>query len=829
MPGEADEDNNFIDGRPGTVCGNVSDDVGLYISSVEIRLYLDVNNNDSLDPGDILTATTYTDGDTGDYIFEDYTPGEYVIVEIQPANYGNVSDYDHTTTAPDTDGDDSADGWDNQIPVTLYPAEIDCGNDFIEDPVPGAISGEVLDEANVPMVNVVITLYHDTNANGVADGSPMATTTTNGSGQYSFTGVEPGFYVVIETTPAGYSSISDYDHTTAAPDTDGNDSGQGADDDIPVKVLPGESDEDNNFMNGTPGLICGTVRTDTNLPIGGITIRLFDDVNNNDSMDIADLEIAVTTSSAVDGNYCFVNIAPGEYVVVEEHPANYNSVLDHDVSTGAFDPDGTASANDPDNEIAVTLAPNELDSDNNFVEDPLTGVISGNVLDDAGSGMAGVTVTLFGDTNGDGQADGSALATTTTVTGGAYSFAGLEPAAYVVVETSPIYYLDMSDYDHTTVSPDTDGDDTAQGPDNDIPVVLLPGETDSDNIFVNGRPGNICGNVSDNTGQPISSVVITLYMTLITMTHWIWLTRSWLIVFTDGDTGDYCFEDITPGEYIVIETQPANFYSISDYDTSTLAPDTDGDDQADGPDDEIPVTLLPGEIDLDNDYVDAPYSGYINGYVLNEVATPISNVKIYLYADTNDDGVADGMPLDSVFTNVFGYYNISGVLPGTYVLVEVNPLYHSDIFDYDTSTFALDLDGDDSGVGPNNTIPVEIMPAEVDSDNNFTDGRPGSICGFVNDDLGVPMSSMEVQLYEDENGNGIMDPEDDMIRFVMTSGGTGEYCFDDVVPGMYIINEVQLPGYGDASDVDDTPDPDGDDSADGPDNNIPVEVGAERT
>jgi hypothetical protein len=46
MPGEVDADNNFTDGRPGSICGNVSDDTGLPISNVEIRLYIDVNNND---------------------------------------------------------------------------------------------------------------------------------------------------------------------------------------------------------------------------------------------------------------------------------------------------------------------------------------------------------------------------------------------------------------------------------------------------------------------------------------------------------------------------------------------------------------------------------------------------------------------------------------------------------------------------------------------------------------------------------------------------------------------------------------------------------------
>ena len=139
MPAEADADNIFVNGRPGTICGNVSDDTGLYISSVQIRLFLDVNNNDAWDIGDILIATTYSDGDTGDYVFEDVTPGEYVIVETQPVNYTNVSDYDHTTTAPDTDGDDSADGWDNEIPVTLSAGEADYDNDFIDAPYPGSI------------------------------------------------------------------------------------------------------------------------------------------------------------------------------------------------------------------------------------------------------------------------------------------------------------------------------------------------------------------------------------------------------------------------------------------------------------------------------------------------------------------------------------------------------------------------------------------------------------------------------------------------------------------------------------------------------------------
>ena len=823
LPGEADADNDFIDGRPGMICGNVSDDTGLYISNVEIRLYRDVNNNGIQDAGDILVATTFTDGDTGDYIFEDIMPANYVVVEIQPANYTSISDYDHSTTPPDTDGDDSADGPDNEIPVIVLPAENDCQNDFIEDPVPGTITGTVVTELNTPLAGVVLTLYHDTNADGNEDGAPIGTATTNVSGMYSFTGVEPGLYVVVETTPANYSNISDYDHSTTPPDTDGNDSAQGTDDDIPVKMVPGETDADNDFVDGTPGSICGSVKDDTGLPIANVQVKLYQDVNNNDSLDVADIQIAVVSSDPATGNYCFTNTLPGEYVIAEIQPANYYNVADYDISTGAFDNDGQPSLNDPDNEIAVTLEPSELDADNNFVEDPFLGNISGYVQNDINVPLPGTIIKLYYDTNGDGQEDGAAIATTSTDGSGYYIFTNLEPGLYVIVETSPFYYSNVSDYDHTTSAPDTDGDDTAQGPDDDIPVNLQPGESDTENIFMDGRPGMICGNVSDNIGQPISSVVVKLYLDVNNNDAYDAGDVLISTVLTDGDTGDYCFEDVTPAEYVVVETQPANYNSESDYDHS-LVGDPDGDDQADGADDQIPVTLVPGEADNDNNFIDEPFVGSISGHVVDDIAAPIVGVKLYLYHDSNNDGNEDGTPLDSILTNVAGLYSFGGVIPGHYVVVEVNPLYYRSQADYDTSTPPTDTDGNDSAQGPDNDIPVFIMPAEADNDNDFVDGRPGGICGHVIDDMGNPMSNMEVQLYDDVDGDGIMDPEDIMVATVLTDGDTGGYCFEDVVPGMYILNEIQLPTYGDQSDVDDSPDPDGDDSSDGTDNNIPVEV-----
>jgi len=822
LPGEADDDNNFIDGRPGIICGTVLDDTGQPISNVEMQLWLDVNNNDSLDVADTQVATTFTDGDSGIYCFEDVVPGEYIVFELQPANYNSVSDYDHTTGSTDPDGTPSADDPDDEIAVSLTPNESDNDNDYIEDPFLGSISGHVFNEVGAGINGVTITLYADADNDGNEDGPALANTTTNATGDFIFTGVEPGRYVVVETNPANYSSISDYDTTTGTFDLDGDDSGQGADNDIPVRLLPGEADNNNDFTDGRPGMICGSVSEDTGLPIFNVEIRLYRDVNNNDSLDVADILVTTVFTDTILGEYCFTNVMPGEYVVSEIQPANYDDVSDYDHSTSSPDTDGMPGINDPDNEIAATVTPNETDNDNDFIEDPFTGIISGFVKNDALAPIPGVTLSLYADTDNDGNEDGPVLFTAITNGSGAYTFSNIEPGRYVVVETQPFYHNDISDFDESISGADLDGNDNGQGPDNDVPVILKPGETDADNNFVDGRPGLICGTVLDDTGQPISSVELRLYQDVNNNDTLDAADIQLAIQLSDGDSGNYCFEDVTPGEYIVVEIQPANYNSVSDYDHTTGPTDPDGTPGPNDPDDEIAVTLVPNESDTQNDFIEDPFLGSISGFVKNEIDAPIVGITLSLFNDTNMDGNPDGTAIANVTTNSSGYYVFTGVEPRFYVVVETQPLYHNSLFDYDYTTGAFDNDGNDSGQGPDENIPVRLLPGEADEDNNFIDGRPGIICGSVTNDLGQPMSNVEVQLWEDENGNGQLDTGDDMLTVQYSDGDTGNYCFEDVVPDTYIVVEVQIPTYGDSSDVDATPDPDGDDSADGTDNNIPV-------
>jgi len=129
----------------------------------------------------------------------------------------------------------------------------DADNDFVETANPGSVSGTVADDSGNPLSGVVITLD---------DGNPATTdltATTLADGSYEFPVVPVGTYTLLEAQPANYGSVSDEDSTPEDPSIGDNDGI--TNDAIPVKVEPGESDDNNDFIE-TPdaGSVSGTVR-----------------------------------------------------------------------------------------------------------------------------------------------------------------------------------------------------------------------------------------------------------------------------------------------------------------------------------------------------------------------------------------------------------------------------------------------------------------------------------------------------------------------------------------------------------------------------------------
>jgi hypothetical protein len=198
------------------------------LAGVEVQLFA-ADANDQPVGTVIATATSNADGF---YEFTDLADGNYVVKETQPAGYDSVTDKDG--------------GNPDQILTTIAGAD-SVGNDFLEEltpveaPVLYKLSGTVYNDTNAPGSNAIeatdkpiagvkVQLFA-ADAKGQAVGNAIDTATTDAKGLYSFADLADGDYVVKETQPAGYDSVTDKDGgdsnqiltTIAGADSVGND------------------------------------------------------------------------------------------------------------------------------------------------------------------------------------------------------------------------------------------------------------------------------------------------------------------------------------------------------------------------------------------------------------------------------------------------------------------------------------------------------------------------------------------------------------------------------------------------------------------------------
>jgi protocatechuate 3,4-dioxygenase beta subunit len=346
--GASSNDNDFVDEQPGTISGNVSEDIDNDdlgdepIEGVVINLVDDMG---------MVVATDTTDAN-GDYLFEDVTPGEYTVEEVDPADLVSVLDED---ASDDGDLVANTDTNDNSIPVTLEPGEDDNDNNFVDEQL-GSISGTVFEQliadgdviGEIPNEGIVIQLLDE-------NGAVIATDTTDADGNYLFDSLPAGTYTVNEIDPDGYASVRDEDLSDDGdliPNTDGNDNL------IPVTLTPGEDDEDNNFVDVPTSEISGSVMTSDGTPLEGVIVVLLDMNGDTVAVDTTDLN----------GDYDFEDLEPGDYTIVEIDPDGFESTSDTD------------GAND--NTINVTLDSGSSSTGNDFVDDQIATTIFGHVYFD---------------------------------------------------------------------------------------------------------------------------------------------------------------------------------------------------------------------------------------------------------------------------------------------------------------------------------------------------------------------------------------------------------------------------------------------------------------
>ncbi len=186
----------------------------------------DLNNNGIQDAGEpgipgltvtlsgAVNMTTTTDG-TGHYLFSNLPAGNYTVTVNPPAGFAATPSTQGSDTTKDSNG--------SPANVTLStPNSTNLTVDFGFSEIPAGSIGDFV--------------WKDLNGNGIQDagepgiggitvtlsGPVMATTTTNGSGGYLFSGLPAGSYLVTVATPAGYTASPSVQGSDTTKDSNGS-------------------------------------------------------------------------------------------------------------------------------------------------------------------------------------------------------------------------------------------------------------------------------------------------------------------------------------------------------------------------------------------------------------------------------------------------------------------------------------------------------------------------------------------------------------------------------------------------------------------------------
>lgn len=550
-----------IDDR-GSICGYVYSELGQPIPGVKLRLVVDANSNESFDVGDVVIDSTYSDVNTGEYCFNLVEPCAYIIEEIQPLNHTDLSDFDYS---PDPEGDDSADGPDNEIPVLLSACEADTDNSFLDIVCPGNLpliepdticeNGSVI--LDIEDINIGLTTYSWDFGSG---SSPL-----NGSGLgphvVSYTATmqnqSPGADITLTVSKAGCPDASDViSHVTVNT--------------YPDPTIDGSTANGCYFTNR-------------------VFVPLQDEIPGA-TYEWNFGERAVPETATGYGPHTVYYDTSGMMTV---------SLVIHPNTPGAQCPDSATLS------FTITACP---------------GTIIGTVKSVANAPIANVNVRLYADADTNGIADNNIdIKNVYTTNAGVFTMVAVFPGHYVIYQQQPVSWDSYSDGD---LSVDNDIVDNIDLLDNLIPVTLVPSEVDQGNYFTETPTlGAITGNVFmdfdadqiPDSGEGLENVAITLLPDANTDG----VADSGTPVATTYSlaSGAFSMTNIAAGHYVLVETQPFGFISIKDIDTSN---DSDAVPNTDMHNDTIPVSLTNGEVDAHNYFIDADSCGILVTSLLDD-------------------------------------------------------------------------------------------------------------------------------------------------------------------------------------------------------------------
>jgi len=666
----------------------------------------------------------------------------------------------------------------------------DLNNNGIQDPGEPGIPG------------VTVTLYA---ANGT---TIIATTTTDALGNYLFTNLDAGSYVIgFSGLPAGYVFATKDAGTNDTKDSDA-DAGSGKT--APFTLAPGEIN-----------LSIDAGARNTNTTLSSIGNFVWYDLNNNGiqdagepgapgiSVELTDMagNVVKTTTTSATGEYLFTDLPANNYFLKFGNlPAGY--------SIGTKNAAGSTAANNSDANtgtsktdiIVLPASTTDLTWDMAIVSttraslgDFVWNDVDMNGRQDAGEpGVAGVLVTLYNSSN-------VAVASTVTDANGFYLFSNVLPGTYSVgfsnIPASSSFTIQNAGVATAATNSDPD---PATG--RTATFTLVGGQSKSDIdaglVSLKAAVGDYVwqdlnsNGIQDAGEPPVAGVTVILYNSA---------NQPIASAVTDGN-GYYLINNIpvpAGGANYTIgfsDIPTDNFFTVKNAAGSTANNNSDANTGTGITD---PFTLNPGQIRSDID------AGLIK---------QLGSISDRVWNDSDRDGIQDagelglagvtvslfdnaGTLIASTVTDAYGLYKFSNLqVSGAGIIYQVRfSLPTSYVFSPQNADAAgvTGLNNSDANITTGRTGNVTLTTATpnvtyVDAGMNIS--QPSRIGDFIWNDLdkdgvqdaGEPgIAGVLVTLY-DNLGNP--------VRTTITDNN-GHYEFNDVPPGTYTLGVTPPQGY----------------------------------
>lgn len=586
--------------------GSSGNNFGELAASLSGRVYLDQANDGHTvsDPGlgNVQVTLSRRDGQPvvdvlgnpvsvlntvadGSYAFIDLPAGDYIVTQqvaqpvYTPAGGTPVTTLNGITTAGTViDGTPGVATTVRATPSAITGVVLNAGGKSVDNHfgeiLPVSASGVVFfdlnnngvkeaGDAGIGGVDIRLTGTDDL---GNAVDLPLQ---TNADGTFSFEGLRPGTYTLIEPTQPtgtaqGKTTAGQLDSTKGNSGTASNGAAPESSKITNIDLTrPGDFSSDNLFAEvPTNSGITGKVWMDANNDgvvdpgedgIAGVEMELTGtDINGNPITPI-------TVTTGADGSYSFLNLPPGEYKVVEkQQPAGTNdgktkpgNIGGTPMGTGSVE--GSATTQNPSFIGTITVGVGQVSVENNFGEVPAAS-ISGNVYNDSNDdgirqpeegGFANVTVEL----TGTDDLGNPVTLTTTTDANGKYTFENLRPGTYVVTE--PNQPAETLNGKTTAGSTGGTGGNPSTTTSEITGIVLKPGDKSVDNNF---------GEIGDSPDMLVSKSSNTVKFTVNNVATYTIRVRNG---GQQASTGEYIVKDRLPAGLNLAEVPSGNGWTCS--------------------------------------------------------------------------------------------------------------------------------------------------------------------------------------------------------------------------------------------------------------------------